>query len=90
LKEIPDAAMDVLDDFSQFIEGDSNMLYAGRKYPKSVCMKAQKLKEIFPEGDLQQIAEFIKKLPATFTIDQIADVYFMRVVAADEMKDQQE
>jgi len=86
--EIPDATMDILDDLVQFVEGDSNMLYAGRKYPKSVCMKAKQMNEIFPDAHPAHLAEFIKVLPARFTLDQIIDTYINRMMTEEEKNNQ--
>jgi len=82
--EIPDATMDIIDDLVQFIEGDSNMMYAGRKYPKSVCMKAKQMKEVFPDVEEAHLAEFIKRLPARLTLDQIIDTYINRMMAEEK------
>jgi len=84
--EIPDAAMDIFDDLVQFVEGDSNMLYAGRKYPRSVCMKAKQMKEVFPDVEESHLAEFIKRLPARFTLDQIIDTYINRMIAEEKQR----
>jgi len=88
--EIPDATMDIIDDLVQFVEGDSNMLYAGRKYPKSVCMKARQMNEIFPDAHPMHLAEFIKRLPARFTMDQIIDTYVERMMMLEEEKNNQQ
>ena len=82
--EIPDATMDIIDDLVQFIEGDSNMMYAGRKYPKSVCMKARQMKEVFPDIEESHLAEFIKTLPARFNLEQIIDIYINRMMAEEK------
>jgi len=86
--EIPDATMDIIDDLVQFVEGDSNMMYAGRKYPKSVCIKAKQMNEIFPDVHPSQLAEFIKMLPARFTLDQIIDTYINRMMIEEEKNNQ--
>jgi len=73
--EIPEATLYLLDDISQMLDGDPNLLYKGGKYPKSVIQKSKKIKELFPNADLKYTLNFVSRLPKAMTVDEIVETY---------------
>lgn len=89
LKELPDAAMEVLDDLSQIIEGDPNIPFAGRRYPRSVVEKAKKMNEIFDDTDIKVLLKYLMTLPRDYTLNQVIELY-IRQMEKEEMKVKEE
>jgi len=78
LKEIPEAAKDLLEDFSQYLEGDPNMFFACGRFPKSAIEKTKKVLEIFPDADIRKILVLVRKLPKDLNYEQVAEIYIAR------------
>jgi len=82
LLEIPEAAVDLLDDFSQMFEGDPNLFFAGKRYPKSVIIRTKHIMEIFPDSNLQYVVNYVKRMPKNLSLDEVLELYIMK-----ELKD---
>ena len=81
LRELGKLIKEALSDISQGIEGDPNEFYAARRMPRSVAQKATKIKEIFPEGRPEDIADFVLGLPRDFTTNELAELYAAKLYA---------
>ena len=80
-RELKKLIKEALSDISQGIEGDPNEFYAARRMPRSVAQKATKLKEVFPEGRPEDIADFVLGLPKDFTTDELVELYAAKLSA---------
>jgi hypothetical protein len=79
LKGFSNMAREVSDDLSHIIQGDPKIYYHGNRYPQSIYIKTEELKQIFPEEDPEGIFNFVQQTdPRHLSVNQMVDIYMAK------------